>query len=126
MEGGWTSVSLTAWANWVNLAAAAEEMAALLRVSAANISAPGLCLTSSWMSCAEAIHHNSRRDPLMIGSVALPELMAATVAQLSQKMRTVVLDSTGSQSLAATRRFQHSRLEMEKSKSWRKSRQWIL
>ena len=57
----------------------------------------------------------------MIGSVALPELMAATVAQLSQKMRTVVPVSTGSQSLAATRRFQHSRLEMEKLKAWTKS-----
>ena len=41
MEGSWTSVSLTAWANWANLAAAVEETAALLR-------APGLCLTSSW------------------------------------------------------------------------------
>ena len=47
MEGGWTSGSLTAWANWANLATAVEETAAQLRVSAANISAPGLCLTSS-------------------------------------------------------------------------------
>ena len=43
-----------------------------------------LCLTSSWTSCAAAIHQSSRRDPLMMGSVALPELIAATVAQLSQ------------------------------------------
>ena len=57
----------------------------------------------------------------MIGSVALPELMAATVAQLSQKTRTVVPVSAGSQSLAATRRFQHLRLEMEKPKAWRNS-----
>ena len=55
----------------------------------------------------------------MIGSVALPEFMAATVAQLSQKTRTVVPDSVGSQILAATRRFQHSRLEMERPKSTR-------
>ena len=45
MEGGWTSDS---WMAWVNLRAAAVEMAALLRVLAASISAPGLCLTSCW------------------------------------------------------------------------------
>ena len=93
--------------------AAAEEMAAVLSVSAAIISAPGLCLTLNWTLCREAIHQSSRIDPLMIGSVALPELIAATVAQLSQKTRTVVLVNAGSQSLAATRRFQHSSLEME-------------
>ena len=47
MGGGWTSSS---WVNWANLRATAEEMAALLRVSATIISAPGLCLTSSWTS----------------------------------------------------------------------------
>ena len=36
--------------NWANMGAAAEETAALLSVSAANISDPGLCLTSSWTS----------------------------------------------------------------------------
>ena len=116
MGGGWTSESWTAWANWVNLAAAVEEMAARLRVSAANISAPGLCLTSNWTSCAAAIHQSSRRDPLMMGSVALPELMAATVAHLSQKMRTVEPVRVGSQSRAATRRFQQSKLEMDRPK----------
>ena len=89
---------------------------ALLRVSAAIMSAPGLCRTSSWTSWDAASHQSSRREPLMIGSVALPEFMAATVAQLSQKTRTVVPDSVGSQILAATRRFQHSRLEMERPK----------
>ena len=65
MEGGWTSDSWTAWANWANLMAAVEETAALLSVSAAIISAPGLCLTSSWTSCAEVIHQSSRSEPLM-------------------------------------------------------------
>ena len=92
---------------------------ALLRVSAAIMSAPGLCRTSSWTSWDAASHQSSRREPLMIGSVALPEFMAATVAQLSQKTRTVVPDSVGSQIPAATRRFQHSRLEMERPKSTR-------
>ena len=92
---------------------------ALLRVSAAIISAPGLCRTSSWTSWDAASHQSSRREPLMIGSVALLELMAATVAQLSQNTRTVVPDRVGSQILAATRRFQHSRLEMERPKSTR-------
>ena len=55
----------------------------------------------------------------MMGSMALPELMAATVAQLSQKMRTVEPDSAGSQRHVAMRRFQHSRLEMERLRSWR-------
>ena len=59
------------------------------------------------------IRHNGNTHFLQIGSVALPELMAATVAQLSQKTRTVVPVSTGSQSLVATSRFQHSRLETE-------------
>ena len=117
MEGGWTSDSWAAWANLANLTAAVEEMAALLSVSATNISASGLCLTSSWTSCAEAIHQSSRSDPLMRGSAALPELMAATVAQISQNTRTVVPDRAGSQSLAATRRFQLSRLEMENPKA---------
>ena len=75
--------------NWTNLRAAAEEIAALLCVSAASISAPGLCLTLSWMLLVAAGHQSSRREPLMMGSMALPELIAATVAQLSQKMRTV-------------------------------------
>ena len=92
---------------------------ALLRVSAAIMSAPGLCRTSSWTSWDVASHQSSRREPLMIGSEALPELMAATVAQLSQKTRTVVPDRVGSHILAATRRFQHSRLEMERPKSTR-------
>ena len=105
--------------NCVNLRAAAEEMAALLRVLAANILAPGLCLTSSWMSCEAAIHQRSRSDPLMTGSVALPELIAATVAKLSQKMRTVDPARAGSHSRAATRRFQNSRLEMERPNAWR-------
>ena len=56
MGSGWTSDSWTAWANFM---AAAEEMVAQLSVSAANISAPGLCLTSSWTLCAAAIHHSS-------------------------------------------------------------------
>ena len=116
MGGGWTSGSWTAWAN---LRAAAEEMAALLRVLAASILAPGLCLTSSWTSCVAAIHQSSPSDPLMTGSMALPELMAATVAQLSQKMRTVDPVRAGSHIRAATRRFQHSRLAMERPKSWR-------
>ena len=119
MEGGWTLDSRTAWANCANLRAAEDEIAALLRVSAANISAPGLCLTSSWTSCEAAIHQSSRNDPLMTGSIALPQFMGATVAQLSQKMRTVDLAKAGSHSRAATRRFQHSRLEMESPKSWR-------
>ena len=92
---------------------------ALLNVSAAIISAPGLCRTSSWTPCDAASHQSSRREPLMIGSVALPELMAATVAQLSQNTKTVVPDRVGSQILAATRRFQHSRLEMERPRSKR-------
>ena len=54
----------------------------------------------------------------MMGSMALPELMAATLAQLSQKMRTVVPVMVGSQSRAATNRFQHSRLVMENPYSW--------
>ena len=54
----------------------------------------------------------------MIGSMALPELMAATVDQLSQKMRTVEPVRAGSQRRAATRRFQHSRLEMKRPRSW--------
>ena len=74
MEGGWTSDSRTACVNCANLRAAAEEMAALLRVLAASISAHGLCLPSSWMSCEAAIHQSSRSDPLMTGSMALPEL----------------------------------------------------
>ena len=61
-----------------------------------------------------ASHQSSLRDPLMMGSKALRELMAATVAQLSQKMRTVETVRVGGQSLAAMRRFQHSRLEMER------------
>ena len=64
---------------------------ALLRVLAAIMSAPGLCRTSSWTSWDAASHQSSQREPLMIGSVALPEFMAVTVAQLSQKTRTVVL-----------------------------------
>ena len=55
----------------------------------------------------------------MMGSLALPELMAATVAQLSQKMRTMEPVKAGSHSRAATKRFQHSRLEMERPKTWR-------
>ena len=55
----------------------------------------------------------------MMVSVALPELMAATVAQLSQKMRTVVPVRVGSHSRPATNRFQLSRLDMEKPNSWR-------
>ena len=110
MGGGWTSDSWTAWANWVNFAAAVEEIAARLSVSAASISAPGLCLTLSWTSFAAAVHHSSQRDPLMMGSIALPELIAATVAQLSQKMRTVVPVRVESHSRAAAKRFQHSRL----------------
>ena len=47
MGGGWISDSWTAWVNWANFAAAADETAARLSVTAANISAPGLCLTSS-------------------------------------------------------------------------------
>ena len=39
----------------------------------------------------------------MMGSEALPELMAATVAQLSRKMRTVEPVRVVSQSLAAIR-----------------------
>ena len=70
---------------------------ALLSVSAAIISAPGLCRTSSWKSWDAASHQSSRREPLMIESVALPELMAATVAQLSQNTKTVVPDRVGSQ-----------------------------
>ena len=50
MAGGWTLDSWTAWANCANGGDGAEEMAALLRVSAASISAPGLCLTSNWKS----------------------------------------------------------------------------
>ena len=109
MGGGWTSCSWTVWANCSNLRAVAAERAALLRVLAASISAPGLCLTSSWTSCVAAIHQSSRREPLMTGSVALPELMEATVAQLWQKMKTVEPERAGSQNQAATRWFQHSR-----------------
>ena len=54
----------------------------------------------------------------MMRFMALPELMAATVAQLSQKMRTVEPVRAGSQKQAATRRFQHSRLELERPRSW--------
>ena len=92
---------------------------ALLSVSAMIISAPGLCFTSSWTLCDAASHQSSCREALMIGSVALPELMAATVAQLSQNTRTVVPERVGSQILAATRRFQHSRLKMERPRSKR-------
>ena len=53
---------------------AVEEVVALLRVSAAIISAPGLCRTSSWTSWDAASHQSSRREPLMIGSVALPNV----------------------------------------------------
>ena len=88
--------------NCANLSAAEAEIAALLRAS-----------------CEAAIHQSSRSDPLMTGSMAFPELMAATVAQLSQKMSTVDPARVGSHSRAATRRFQHSRLEMESPKSWR-------
>ena len=95
-------------ANWANLSVVADERAALLSVSVANISASGLCLTSSWMSCVAVIHHSSQRKTLMTGSMAPPELMAATVAQLSQKMRTVEPMRTGSQRRSATRRFHHS------------------
>ena len=72
MESGWTGVSRTVWANCSNLRAAASERAALLSVSAASISAPGLCLTSRWTSWVAAIHQSSRSDPLMLGSGALP------------------------------------------------------
>ena len=54
----------------------------------------------------------------MMGSMALPELMAATVAHLSQKMRTVEPVRAGSQTRAGTRRFEHLRLEMERPRSW--------
>ena len=47
MGGGCISDSWTAWANWANFAAAVEETAAQLSVSAANISDSASCLTSS-------------------------------------------------------------------------------
>ena len=50
----------------------------------------------------------------MTGSAALPELIVVTVAQLLQEMRTVETVRAGSQRRATMRKFQHSRLEMER------------
>ena len=44
-----------------------RQMGDLLRLSAASISAPGLCLTSSWTSLVVASHKSSLRQPLMMG-----------------------------------------------------------